>query len=156
MTLEMNKIRPLVRVCTRSRKQVNQAGESFPSDYVLKGRLITMLRGLTTLMVAVGGISFGQVPPIIVSSTLSQSTDLLKYVKPRCPPSIHVAQPAAVQLRVVIDVDGNVKTIQFEKGDSRFRREALRAVKLWKYKSVTVQGTRVEIKNTIQLTFSCP
>jgi TonB family protein len=107
------------------------------------------------LMVAVISTTFGQRTPI-VTSTLSQSTDLVKYVKPRCPTGIHVAQPSTVQLRVVINVDGNVKTIEFAKGDPRFRREALRAVKLWNYKPVTVQGTKVEVKNQIQLTFSCP
>jgi TonB family protein len=123
--------------------------------FTLKRRLAAVPRGLTTLMVAVSSTAFGQGTPI-VASRLSQSTDLVRYVKPRCPANIHAAQPTTVQLRVVINVDGNIKTVEFEKGDSRFRREALRAVKLWKYKPVTVQGTRVEIKTEIQLTFSCP
>jgi hypothetical protein len=123
--------------------------------YVRKRRLSSVLRGLTILMVAISNAAFGQGTPI-VGSTLSQSTDLVRYVKPRCPTGVHTAPPTIVRLHTLISVDGNVKTIEFVKGDSRFRREALRAVKLWKYKPVTVQGTRVEVKNEIQLTFSCP
>jgi hypothetical protein len=120
--------------------------------YALKRRHSAVPRGLTTLMVAVSSAAFGQGAPIVAF----QSTELVRYVKPRCPGSIHVAHPIVVQLHTLIDVDGNVKTIQFAKGDPRFRREALRAVKLWNYKPVTVQGTKVEVKNQIQLTFSCP
>ncbi len=98
---------------------------------------------------------YGQSTPI-VGSTLSQSTDLVKYVRQRCPHGIHVRDSVVVQLHVVTNTDGTIKTIEFAKGDPRFRREALRAVKVWKYKPVTVQGMSVETKREIQLTFLCP
>jgi TonB family protein len=120
-----------------------------------KMRVSAVLHGVIALMVGFSSSAFGQGTPV-VGSTLSQSTDLVKYVKPRCPSRTHVTKPTTVQLHVVINADGDVKTVEFVKGDSRFRREALRAVKLWKYKPATVRGTRVEIKSEIQLTFSCP
>jgi TonB family protein len=92
----------------------------------------------------------------VVSSTLSQSDHLVRYVKPRCPAGIHVAQTVVVKLHVAIKKDGTVEDIEFVEGDSRFRHEALQAVKAWKYKPVVVQGARVEIKTNIDLAFSCP
>jgi hypothetical protein len=109
------------------------------------------------LIISANGISttYGQRKPV-VSSTLGQSTDLVRYVKPRCPTGVHVPQPVVVQLNAVIKTDGAVKDIEFVTGDSRFRREALRAVRTWKYRPVVVRGTPTDIKTEFQLTFECP
>lgn len=67
-----------------------------------------------------------------------------------------MAQTVVVKLHVAIKKDGTVEDIEFVDGNSRFRHEALQAVKAWKYKPVVVQGARVEIKANIDLAFSCP
>ncbi len=107
---------------------------------------------LTALLAA----SVGQDQSVKVESTLSQSDHLAHYLKPRCPAGIHLQHAIVVQLRALIDVNGRVRDVEFVKGDSRFREEALRAVNAWRYKPALVPGAKVEVKAVMELTFSCP
>jgi outer membrane biosynthesis protein TonB len=109
------------------------------------------------VVVAASGLlrAYGQSKPI-VSSELTQSDQLAKYVKPRCPKGLHLERPGKVRMGAVIKTDGVLREVEFEEGDPRLRAAALKAVRSWRYKPVFVQGTKVEVKTTIELEFSCP
>lgn len=58
------------------------------------------------------------------------------------------------KLRIVVDVDGAVKQVDFVSGPSEFARCSIDAVRQWKYKPQTAEGHPVEVETTVDIVFS--
>ena len=59
-----------------------------------------------------------------------------------------------VSLSVVIATDGSVRNLQLISGDDRLALSAIEAVKQWRYKPLSVNGSPVEVETQIDVKFS--
>ncbi len=75
-------------------------------------------------------------------------------VEPAYPNSVRVtAANNTVTLRVVIATDGSIKDVQRITGSDQLTASAISAVKQWKYKPLSVNGSPVEVETQVDVKF---
>jgi len=74
-------------------------------------------------------------------------------VYPTYPESGSTTGNGMVSLRVIIATDGTVKDVQLINGDDRLAPSAIAAVKQWKYKPMSVNGSPVEVETRVDVKF---
>ncbi len=91
---------------------------------------------------------------IRVSSEVAQGM-LVKKVNPDYPPEAkHVHVQGTVLLKVNIDEDGKVATVELISGHPLLAPAAVDAVKQWKYKPYLLNNVPVEVETNVEVNFS--
>jgi periplasmic protein TonB len=83
-----------------------------------------------------------------------QSALLIHRVDPRYPPlALQSRREATVQLHAVIARDGSIQSLEVLSGDPLFIRDALDAVRQWRYRPTLLGGEPVEVETFITVNF---
>jgi len=83
-----------------------------------------------------------------------QAQMLNKRVEPVYPPDVQTE--GTVQLHAIIGTDGSVLSVEYRSGPSELVQAAMDAVRQWRYRSFLLNGERVEVDTTIEVTFERP
>ena len=102
--------------------------------------------------------SQGQSPrtsgPVAVRANIMQ-TQIVHKVAPIYPEDAKKAKISGkVELEAVIGKSGDVENLKVISGPKELQQSALDAVRQWKYKPFLLNGTPVEVKTTINITYS--
>ena len=88
------------------------------------------------------------------SGHFATSPILISRVDPIYPPGARANKiEGVVVLRIRIDKDGRVKKAEVLNGDPLLTQAALDAVRQWRYKPATINGTNVEVDGTANVNF---
>jgi protein TonB len=79
---------------------------------------------------------------------------LIKRVEPVYPPDVQTE--GTVQLHAIIGTDGSVLSVEYRSGPSELVQAAMDAVRQWRYRPFLLNGERVEVDTTIEVTFERP
>jgi protein TonB len=60
----------------------------------------------------------------------------------------------AVELKALVDKDGNVANLQLMSGHPALASAAIEAVKQWKYRPYLLDGTPIEVETTVIVNFT--
>jgi periplasmic protein TonB len=109
----------------------------------------------------IGGVGNGPPPPpkatpqrIRVGGQV-QAASLIRQVMPVYPPIAKTAHVSGtVMLHAIIAKDGTVSDLQYLSGPPLLMRNAMDAVKQWRYKPTMLNGEPVEVDTTISVVFS--
>ena len=87
--------------------------------------------------------------------SVRQAAERIKHVAPRYPPlARRVRAQGIVELRIIVDADGDVADVTGVKGlPHGLTDEAVRAVRQWKYRPAMVDGTPVESSLDVAVQF---
>ena len=113
------------------------------------------------LSVHVDALAAGQEqPPSKTNGPIAVRADIMKKqivhkVPPTYPEDAKKAQIAGkVQLEAVIGKAGEVESLKVVSGPKELQQSALDAVRQWTYKPFLLNGAPVEVKTTIDITYS--
>jgi TonB family protein len=83
-----------------------------------------------------------------------QSALLIHRVDPRYPPlALQSRREGVVQLHAIIARDGSIQLLEVLSGDSLFIRDALEAVRQWRYRPTLLGGEPMEVETFITVNF---
>jgi len=68
-------------------------------------------------------------------------------------PNVHVSESTTVRLQLTVGPDGRVQEIEMQGTVPRYTREVLEAVRRWRYKPATINGTPVAAPVTVDISF---
>lgn len=92
--------------------------------------------------------------PVAVKSSIMQSQIVTK-VQPKYPIEAKKARiQGKVVLGAIIDKEGNVSNLKVDSGPKELQQSSLDAVRQWKYKPYHLNGQPVEVKTTINITYT--
>jgi protein TonB len=109
----------------------------------------------------IGGAGSGMPPPpktapsrIRVGGNV-QAASLVRKVEPIYPPIAKTAHiSGTVVLHAIIGKDGSVQNLEYVSGPPLLMKNAMDAIKQWRYKPTMLNGEPVEVDTTISVVFS--
>ena len=84
-----------------------------------------------------------------------QQAMLIHRLEPAYPPlAIQLHRSGQVHLKAIISVDGNIASLQALDGDPLLIQSALDAVRQWRYRPTTLNGSPVEVETIITVIYT--
>jgi protein TonB len=84
-----------------------------------------------------------------------QAASLVRKVEPIYPPIAKTAHiSGTVVLHAIIGKDGSVQNLEYVSGPPLLMKNAMDAIKQWRYKPTMLNGEPVEVDTTISVVFS--
>ncbi|MGB0035387.1 MAG: energy transducer TonB [Candidatus Acidiferrales bacterium] len=108
----------------------------------------------------IGGVGSNLPPPPKAASRIRvggqvQAASLIRQVMPTYPPIAKTAHiSGTVMLHAIIAKDGTVEQLEYVSGPPLLMKNAMDAVKQWRYKPTMLNGEPVEVDTTISVVFT--